>query len=205
MKFHGNPPPLLPLSIYIYNTTTLNPSKSHHTSAVANQMEHRRRPKDPMGGRSKPDVVCRKHPKHRQSPGVCSICLSERLSQLSTSSRSASTAMASSSSSSSLSSCSSHYSSSEASSCSSPMQQRFRLASDVKGSFSFLLSGKNMLTKSRSVAFVTRRRAGDGGHANKKSGFWSKLLPPRAKRTEEVLMYSRTVRERVGVAATRIQ
>ena len=56
-----------------------------------------------------------------------------------------------------------------------------------------------MLTKSRSVAFVTRMRAGDhgGGLPNKKSGFWSKLLRPRHDRTEDVLVYSRTVRERV--------
>lgn len=172
--------------------------------AVMNNMEYRRRSRDQMGGRSKSEVLCRKHPKHRQSPGVCSICLRERLSQLSTSSRSASTTVASASSSSSLSSYSSHYSSSEASSCSSPMQ-RYRFDSDAKGSFSFLLSGKNMLTKSRSVAFVTRMRTGDANQRNKKSGFWSKLLRPRAKRTEEVLVYSRTVRERVGIGATRIR
>lgn len=169
-------------------------------------MENCRRSKYPMGGRSKPEVLCRKHPKHRQSPGVCSICLCERLSQISTSSSStASTTIASSSSSSSLSSYSSHYSSSEASSCSSPMQGRYRFPSDTKGSFSFLSSRKNMLTKSRSVAFVTRMRAGDGGLPNNKTGFWSKLLHPRRKRTEDVLVHSRTMRERVGVGATRIQ
>ncbi|KAF8105768.1 hypothetical protein N665_0156s0022 [Sinapis alba] len=30
--------------------------------------------------KTKNTVLCKKHPKHRQSPGVCSLCLNERLS-----------------------------------------------------------------------------------------------------------------------------
>lgn len=77
-------------------------------------------------------VGCRRHPKHIQSPGVCSICLREKLSHLSCPSSSSSSSRAihnyydSSSSSSSL---SSYYSScSSASSCSSPVEERRRFA-----------------------------------------------------------------------------
>ncbi|GLU16145.1 hypothetical protein SLE2022_325940 [Rubroshorea leprosula] len=45
-----------------------------------------RRSKDVPAGRCKPTMGCKKHPKHRQSPGVCSLCLREKLSHLSTSS-----------------------------------------------------------------------------------------------------------------------
>ncbi|KAF3553889.1 hypothetical protein F2Q69_00015432 [Brassica cretica] len=73
---------------------------------------------------------CKKHTKHRQSPGVCSLCLTERLSKVeyydytknaaqTASSHCSSTA----SSSTSVSSC---YSSSSVSSCSSPLQYRYK-------------------------------------------------------------------------------
>ncbi|PQM38156.1 uncharacterized protein Pyn_14208 [Prunus yedoensis var. nudiflora] len=33
--------------------------------------------------KSKPDIArCKKHPKHEQSPGVCSLCLREKLERL---------------------------------------------------------------------------------------------------------------------------
>ncbi|KAA8538121.1 hypothetical protein F0562_027729 [Nyssa sinensis] len=151
-------------------------------------MENRRSKSHRMG-RSKPDGRCKKHPKHLQSPGVCSVCLGERLSQLSaSSSRTTTTTMVTSSNSasslSSLSSLSSHYSPSEL----SPVRHRYRNASAAKGSsMSFLkISGKNVLTKSRSMAFVTRLREGKLKDGKKKGGFWSKLLRPRSERIDEV-------------------
>lgn len=160
-------------------------------------MGYLKRSKETMS-RSRPDGRCRKHPKHKQSPGVCSICLSDKLSQLSTScssrTTSSSTAVDSVSSSSSLSS----YSSSSCSSPSSPMH-RYRYGMEGKGSLSFLLSGKNVLTKSRSMVFVTRIRCNKDKVSDdnkKKGGFLSKLLRPKNKRIEEGLVRSRTVRER---------
>jgi hypothetical protein len=158
-------------------------------------------------GRSKADLKCKKHPKHRQSPGVCSICLTEKLSQLSSRKNSETTARSSccSSSASSLSSC--YSSSSASSSCSSPLR-RFRFTKEGKtSSISFLLNGKRVLTKSRSLAFVARmKNNGDDNDDDddykkkkkKKVGFWSKLLHPRSsKRMGETLMHSRTMREMV--------
>ncbi|XP_059636324.1 uncharacterized protein LOC132278532 [Cornus florida] len=161
-----------------------------------------KRPKNPPMGRSKTDLRCKKHPKHRQSPGVCSVCLKERLSQLSTSSssRTTTTLVASScSSSSSLSSLSSQYSSSE----SSPVHHhRYYSGSEAKGSFSLLMrSSKNVLTKSRSVAFVTRNMRGEAKDGKKKGGFWSKLIRPRTKRMDDDLLHSRTVRENMTIKA----
>ena len=74
---------------------------------------------------------CKKHTKHRQSPGICSLCLTERLSKISleyyeytknVAKKEASCCSSSSSSSTSVSSC---YSSSSVSSC-SPLQYRYR-------------------------------------------------------------------------------
>ncbi|EEF48547.1 uncharacterized protein LOC8281689 [Ricinus communis] len=159
--------------------------------------------------RTKPDGRCKKHPKHKQSPGVCSICLSEKLSQLSTTSSSsrATSSMDSLSSSSSLSS----YSSSSCSSCSSPMH-RYRPGHEGKGSFSFLLSGKNVLTRSRSLVFISRTKIRgnkekvDNDHKIKKTGFWSKLrLRPKNKGMEEGLVHSRTIEERMTMSfSTRV-
>ena len=161
-------------------------------------------------GRFKPDGRCKKHPKHRQSPGVCSLCLRDKLVQLSASSSSRTTsATAGSSCSSSASSLSSYYSSSSGSSCASPLHHPFPLTTEGKRSFSIsLLSSKQGLVKSRSMA-VAPRGDGEGSAVNKKSekksGFWSKLLRPRSKRMEEkdakVLVRSRTVRETVNVAS----
>ncbi|MBA0797984.1 hypothetical protein Gohar_008624 [Gossypium harknessii] len=132
------------------------------------------------GGRSKlNDKACKKHPKHRQSPGVCSLCLREKLLQLSASSSSGSTTTITTIASSCSSSLSSYSSSSSASSYSSPMH-RYPFPTEGKDSFSFLFfSGKNILTKSRSMAFSSRLRSN-------RTGFLSKLLHPRnTKRKEE--------------------
>ncbi|KAJ7965744.1 putative Avr9/Cf-9 rapidly elicited protein [Quillaja saponaria] len=123
-------------------------------------------------GKSKPDGRnCKKHPKHRQSPGVCSLCLRERLAKLSSPSacdsrRTSTITAASSSSSSSLSS----YYSSTSSSYASPTQ-RYRLEGNRISNKSMLflfMNGKHALTKSRSLTFDNK--------SNKKGGFWFKLL-----------------------------
>ncbi|KAG6608260.1 hypothetical protein SDJN03_01602, partial [Cucurbita argyrosperma subsp. sororia] len=127
---------------------------------------------------------CKRHPKHRQSPGVCSLCLTEKLSQIltaTTSSRKISDSLSSSSSDSS-----SYYSSvSSCSSCSSPN----RLYDKATAS--------SMYKKSRSMAFASRFRRGTDSDSGKKShlGFWSRFLNrPRRKRMEldEALMHSRS-------------
>ncbi|KAK7275796.1 hypothetical protein RIF29_16920 [Crotalaria pallida] len=150
-------------------------------------------------GRVKPNGRCKKHPKHHQSPGVCSLCLREKLTQLSSSISSrripTSSTTACSSTSSSL---SSYYSSCSSSSCASPMHGRFRFATEGKsGSNSvpfFMMSGKQGIIKSRSMIFgpIRRRDHREGGvdHVNKssanKSGFWLKLLHPKSKRMEDL-------------------
>ncbi|XP_009620475.1 uncharacterized protein [Nicotiana tomentosiformis] len=138
-------------------------------------------------------MLCKKHSKHQQSPGVCSICLSEKLSKLSKTSRSNTTTVTSSfSSSSTLSSLSS---SSDVSSCSSPSYRRMK-------TMAILRSGNksnNMLTKSRSLVFVTRRGEGEmeNNGKKKKRGFLSKLLHPRKNKKDERLVHSKTTRERL--------
>ncbi|KAJ7958974.1 putative Avr9/Cf-9 rapidly elicited protein [Quillaja saponaria] len=138
------------------------------------------------------DGRCKKHPKHLQSPGVCSLCLRERLAQLSTpsscSSRRPSNMTAGSSSPSSL---SSYYSSTSASSCASPMQRydfEGKGSSSNKSMMFLLTNGKHAFTKSRSLAFDNRN--------NNKGGFWFNLLHPTRKRREEPhqLVPSRTLR-----------
>ncbi|XP_059631306.1 uncharacterized protein LOC132274143 [Cornus florida] len=129
-------------------------------------------PKNHPMGWSK--FVCKRHTNHDQSPGVCSVCLREKLCQLSTTSSMASSCSSKSSS-------SSRYSSFGT----SPASHRHR--SEAKGSISFLKSGKDVLSKSRSTVFVPRigREAVDG---KKKRGFWSKLLRRRSKRKDEGLV-----------------
>ncbi|KAH7524342.1 hypothetical protein FEM48_Zijuj06G0109200 [Ziziphus jujuba var. spinosa] len=158
-----------------------------------------------VGRGSKSDVVrCKKHPKHRQSPGVCSLCLKEKLYQLSNNSWSRATSYTTRSSDcSTSSSLSSYYSSSSASSYSTPAPS-YRYMTQGKGSLSmsFVVSANNVLKKSRSLAFAPRtsrrrREHSDGVDEKKKGGFWSKLLlRHRSKRTDETsFMHSRTVRE----------
>lgn len=156
-----------------------------------------------MSKSSKHGVKCKKHPKHRQSPGVCSICLNEKLSQLSSGSgsRRNSDTAGSGSCSSSPSSLSSY----DSSSCSSPVHFT-NLEGKIISSLSFLLNGKNVLTKSRSLVFfprMNRPRTGDNDHDDMKKddqkkgrGFWSKFLRATSKiRTDETFMRSWTVRE----------
>ncbi|KAL3351710.1 hypothetical protein AABB24_020000, partial [Solanum stoloniferum] len=123
-------------------------------------------------------IICKKHSKHQQSPGVCSICLSEKLSKLSKTSRIINTT-SSCSSSSSLSSLSSS-SSSDVSSCSSPAYRRMKTMATLRSGGGNI----NVLTKSRSLVFVTTRKDGEieeinGKNKDKKRGLLSKLLHPR--------------------------
>ncbi|KAL8472365.1 hypothetical protein ACS0TY_029546 [Phlomoides rotata] len=146
---------------------------------------------------SKANPHCKKHPKHTQSPGVCSICLGEKLSIISYSSDSYSSSSskgarsASSFSSSSSSSSISSLSSSDASSCSSPM-----------GNYTYRVSveGRNSMRvfkKSRSMAFARKEEDFENGKKINNGGFWSKLLP----RSNKKLMHSKTMQiERVAAA-----
>ncbi|KAI6689290.1 hypothetical protein NL676_026118 [Syzygium grande] len=161
---------------------------------------------------------CRKHPKHRQSTGVCSLCLTKKLSRLSSGSylrgsaganRRYSCSTSPSSSSSLSSSC---HSSSGSSSCASPVvrHRHGRFAHEARsGPVSMLFGGKGVLKKSRSAAFAPK--TGPGGDRAKgersKGGFWSKLIPARRKRNDGAegggdlmrLKHSSTLRERVAV------
>ncbi|KAI3820260.1 hypothetical protein L1987_07804 [Smallanthus sonchifolius] len=115
---------------------------------------------------------CKKHPKHEQSPGVCSLCLRERLLKVSRSSSRVITCASSSLSSYSISSISSVSSSSGAlSNTASPMHGY------QKGRVSFL---RSKLKKSKSMAFVGERIMNDD--ERKKAGFWSKLMHSRTMR-----------------------
>ncbi|XP_039015568.1 uncharacterized protein LOC120145942 [Hibiscus syriacus] len=129
------------------------------------------------GRRSKPNEACKRHPKHKQSPGVCSLCLADKLTQLSTHSSSYCPSSTSSSlSSSSYSSCSS-----------SPFRARRFTADGKESCFCFLLfNGKNLLTKSSSVACASRMRSKEGDDRKKKKrGFLSKLFHPISTKTKE--------------------
>lgn len=112
------------------------------------------------GGRSrsqkKGQYCCKKHPKHRQSPGVCSLCLTQKLSSLrvSSASRYGGRARAYYCSSSSLSSTDSD----SHSSCDSPVPRTMTLAVSYYS---------NKKKKKPITAPTVAVSAG---------GFWSKLL-----------------------------
>ncbi|XP_040998033.1 uncharacterized protein LOC121244056 [Juglans microcarpa x Juglans regia] len=201
MKCRGKCERTPPYLIQLYINPPTRPRSDRENAQMASL--RRLNKLDPMGKSSKSVVKCKKHPKHRQSPGVCSRCLNEKLSQLSSSSgsRRTSSPSGSGSCSSSPSSLSSYYSSSSASSCSSPVHLT-NMEGKIISSLSFLLNSKNGLTKSRSLVFfprVNRPRGDDDDdmrNYKKKGGFWSKILRATSKRqTEETLMHSRTMRE----------
>ncbi|KAJ0519744.1 putative protein OCTOPUS [Helianthus annuus] len=123
--------------------------------------------------RTSSSTKCKKHPKHQQSPGICSLCLRERLLKISRSSSRVITCDSSSSCSSSVSSISSvSCSSCDMSNTASPMHDDYG-----RGHLSFL---KIKLKKSKSMAFVSERIMEDD--AKKKGGFWSKLIHSRTMR-----------------------
>ncbi|KAK9165764.1 hypothetical protein Scep_000955 [Stephania cephalantha] len=158
-----------------------------------------------MGWAGSEMMRCKKHPKHKQSPGVCSVCLGEKLSSLT----STKTSTSSSSSISNAyifnsSSMSSSLSSAMSSSRSSPTRDaHVKLHGPVS---SVLVSGKNGLQRSRSMAFAEARKRVDYGDdqyrliKEKKKGFWSRLLGTSNKsfdhrRRDPLMQYSRTMKE----------
>ncbi|XP_047151114.1 uncharacterized protein LOC124823033 [Vigna umbellata] len=169
---------------------------------MENLRRHFRKKKDSYSviGRVKRNGHCKKHPKHNQSPGVCSLCLREKLAQLSSynarpTPSSIAIASSASSSSSSLSSySSSYYSSASSSSNASPMHC-FCFAGEAKSSSSslsiFLLSGNHGMVKGKCSALdIVQRRDSEGGvyddHRSAcKSGFWFKLLNCNSKRMKK--------------------
>lgn len=115
-------------------------TRAHDTdsSSMANFLINRRsrrtmksKKAEDFNSSSDNNFSCKKHTKHRQSPGICSLCLTEKLSKLSLeyyeyTKKAAETVSYRGSSASYSSSVSSCYSSSSVSSCSSPLQYRYR-------------------------------------------------------------------------------
>lgn len=133
-------------------------------------------------GWSQSEGRCKKHPKHTQSPGVCSSCLRERLSQLSESLSSSPPSSDSSVS---------------ASSESSP-----RLPPPLY--LSSVAAAEGLFGRSRSVAVIVEGKGkigkggGEVGNRKKRGGFWSKLLGGSNRRMkEEGLLHSKTMKEAV--------
>ncbi|XP_057440201.1 uncharacterized protein LOC130732101 [Lotus japonicus] len=148
-------------------------------------------------GRFNLNGCCKKHPKHRQAPGVCSLCLKDKLYQLSSPASSSSHQRAAHSDSSCSSSLSSSSSSSSVSSCASPHRPMHHHAPVSI----FLFSGKQGggLVKSRSMAVfpTTRLRETrmEEKKSDKKNGFWFKLLhPKKSKRIMEEKNHAKMVR-----------
>ena len=142
-------------------------------------------------------AYCKRHQNRKQLQGVCPFCLRERLSQLAAATSLKKTSMLSRSRTSSPHSSSpAGYSSASASSSNnkSPSRRRHnRVASEIIGSISFVLSaGSNIgLKKSRSIAFVPSNFVGERKSDKKKQGFWSKLL--HRDRKKDIFMGSRNV------------
>ncbi|KAM3360518.1 hypothetical protein P3S68_020230 [Capsicum galapagoense] len=142
---------------------------------------------------SEPVIICKKHPQHKQQPGVCSCCLREKLSKIN------GTTTTTTISSIIPSSLSSSASSSNNASPPGGLGHR-RITSDVAGGhYSFVTlaaagsgGGGGVgggLKKSRSIAFVARGgRVGINGK-KKKEGFWSKLIKSTGKRTNRVIVH----------------
>lgn len=131
-------------------------------------------------------VFCKKHPKHRQSPGVCSLCLNERLSlfiKAASSRRPRSRQiLCSSSTSSSLSS----YCSSSVSSCPSPLVDRRRYLVMAGGSGRGE-KGISWMTKSRSVAYKVDEEKRKKKKTTTKSGFFFGLVMGTRRDNKRVL------------------
>ncbi|KAG9147164.1 hypothetical protein Leryth_005416 [Lithospermum erythrorhizon] len=125
---------------------------------------------------AEPDILCMKHPNHKQQPGVCSCCLIEKLSKLSLGPFII------------ISSSNNHHQFSSPLNISSPANYQYyssgstssynqhqghlpRTASGgLKSSFVSSGGGGGGLKKSRSMAVITMNGK------KKKEGFWSKLI-----------------------------
>ncbi|MED6202114.1 hypothetical protein PIB30_102059 [Stylosanthes scabra] len=134
---------------------------------------------------------CKNHPKHQQTPGVCSLCLMEKLAKLPAFSanrrRITTSLLCSSDSSSSL---SSYYDSlCSTSSCSSPVHC-FPASGSSSGPI-FPVIFKHGIMRRKSMAADARKRDhedeggvhGGGGEMNssRRNGLWFKLLHPKRK------------------------
>lgn len=141
---------------------------------------------------------CKDHPNDKQLPGVCSSCLRDKLSQLTTlidphccSPSSPTSPQAQPFSHASLNYVTPAY-----------PRRLHRNASHATSSVSCMLSFNYELNlkKSKSLAFASRNRLKErdivsGGRGRKKDGFWSKVLKLTRKDTKEAFMNSRTARE----------
>lgn len=143
---------------------------------------------------------CKDHPNDKQSPGVCSSCLRDKLSQLYKKNPidpiyNYYPSPSSPASPQTFSSVTDDASSNDHES--SANRRRFRRnASHAIGSASCMISfnyGLN-LKKSRSLVFVSRKGIKEsdvgGGRGRKKDGFWSKVLKLKRKDSEESVVNS---------------
>ncbi|GAA0139313.1 hypothetical protein LIER_00884 [Lithospermum erythrorhizon] len=142
-------------------------------------------------GWSESEIICMKHPNHKQQPGICSCCLNEKLSKVS----GGPTIFSSPSNISSPTN--NHYYSSGSSSSPSHSRHHHRTASDSLNS-SFISrsgGGGGGLKKSRSIVITMRGgRVKDGviNGKKKKEGFWSKLIKSTSgRRTKESFVHPR--------------
>ncbi|KAL7094326.1 hypothetical protein ACP275_11G096300 [Erythranthe tilingii] len=149
-------------------------------------------------------AACKRHPKHRQSAGVCSICLNEKLSKLTNhNNKKVFSKVVANYYSRSSSSDLSTLSSSNESSYSSPVKNNraeFYEAGESKRVFKNI----EVLKKSRSMAFFFQRRKDDEDEnyekkVEMKRGFWSKLFV--FPRRNAKLTRSKTMRETVITTA----
>ncbi|MQM15454.1 hypothetical protein Taro_048400 [Colocasia esculenta] len=142
-------------------------------------------------GWSEMEGRCRKHPKHRQSKGVCPSCLREKLSQLSASSSTHNSAIFSSPGTSYDSASSSVPSSSPGTPSAIQNHRRRHVAKKL----AFLMkenkenpllgrAAREPLTKSRSLAFVISNPLG-GGKKEKKKGKADALGEEEEKEEED--------------------
>ncbi|KAL9229582.1 hypothetical protein vseg_005033 [Gypsophila vaccaria] len=173
---------------------------------------------------------CKKHPNHKQSPGVCSACLQEKLSKLRTSSTPPTTLTSNKTNNASKSSSSSstpQYSSASSNTTTatrkSPGTRHRRNGSETYVSVGMVLN--DGLKKSRSVSCapltsrgklgandgvsdrfkscVTTTTVGEVDNVGKKNGFLKKLIHTTSKKTKSVFMHSKTtMRERSHVSTT---
>ncbi|GAB4861299.1 hypothetical protein Ancab_036461 [Ancistrocladus abbreviatus] len=171
---------------------------------------------------SKPNISppqCRRHPKHRQSPGVCSICLTEKLSKLpacSSNITATTPKLCYCAASSSYSSSCSSLTSSEISSYESPQHHYMPSSHRDRGNpyrhFASAVRTKgpmiDVLSEAMDMAAISSHGDGDGdggsggsgeakNHGKKKSGLWLKWLRPRRKRNDvhhhQIVMHSQPI------------
>lgn len=145
-------------------------------------------------------VGCKKHPYNNPQQGVCSSCLAEKLSNLSTpcnypsfsNSQAKSTQVGAAYDS---------FSSSSSGHVSPRADRTRRHARHGSDSTGHVVSASSGLKKSRSMIAYASRKGRDvmvaGGRSGKmmvkkKGGFWAKLIRSTSKRTKDVFTHSRS-------------